>query len=43
MNHKIKLVIFGAGKIAEVVSDYFYRDSDYEIVAYSPPGGFEPR
>lgn len=30
-----KLVVFGAGKIADVLSDYFRRDSDYEIVAYT--------
>ncbi len=28
------LIIFGAGKIAEAVSYYFNRDSDFEIVAY---------
>ncbi len=31
---KKALVIFGAGKIADAVSDYFSRDSGYEIVAY---------
>ena len=30
-----KLLLFGAGKIADVLSDYFERDSDYEIVAYT--------
>ncbi|MEF8703839.1 MAG: acetyltransferase [Candidatus Accumulibacter sp. UW26] len=30
-----KLIVFGAGKIAEVISDYFVRDSDYEIAAYT--------
>jgi sugar O-acyltransferase (sialic acid O-acetyltransferase NeuD family) len=30
-----KLVVFGAGKIAHVLSDYFERDSDYEVVAYT--------
>ena len=31
---KNKLIIFGAGKIAEAVSYYFERDSDYVIEAY---------
>ena len=31
---KKDLIIFGAGKIAESVSYYFNRDSDYKIVAY---------
>lgn len=31
---KKKLLIFGAGKIAESVSYFFNRDSDYEIAAY---------
>ena len=32
---KKNLIIFGAGKIAEAVSYYFNRDSDYKIVAYT--------
>ncbi len=35
-----KLLLFGAGKIADVMSDYFLRDSDYEIVAYTCEAGF---
>ena len=31
---KKPLVIFGSGKIAEAVSYYFNRDSDYTIYAY---------
>ena len=31
---KKQLIIFGAGKIAEAVSYYFERDSEYTIVAY---------
>ena len=31
---KKQLIIFGAGKIAEAVSYYFNRDSDYKIKAY---------
>jgi sugar O-acyltransferase (sialic acid O-acetyltransferase NeuD family) len=31
---KKKLLIFGAGKIAEAVTYFFERDSDFEIVAY---------
>ncbi|WP_347175253.1 acetyltransferase [Polaribacter uvawellassae] len=31
---KKQLIIFGAGKIAEAVSYYFNRDSEYNIVAY---------
>ena len=30
-----KLVLFGTGKISDVLADYFERDSDYEIVAYT--------
>ncbi len=30
-----KLVLFGSGKISDVLADYFARDSDYEIVAYT--------
>lgn len=30
-----KLIIYGNGKIAEVLADYFRRDSDYEIVAFT--------
>jgi len=30
-----KLLVFGAGRIADVLSDYFVRDSDFEIVAYT--------
>jgi sugar O-acyltransferase (sialic acid O-acetyltransferase NeuD family) len=30
-----KLVLFGNGKIADVLGDYFQRDSDYEIAAYT--------
>lgn len=32
---KKSLIIFGAGKIAEAVSYYFKRDSEYNIVAYT--------
>jgi len=32
---KKKLVLFGNGKIADVLADYFIRDSAYEIVAYT--------
>lgn len=35
-----KLLVFGAGKIADVLSDYFNRDSDYEISAYTCEGVF---
>lgn len=31
---KKELIIFGSGKMAEAVSYYFERDSDYKIVAY---------
>ena len=31
---KKHLIVFGAGKIAEAVSYYFERDSDYNIAAY---------
>ena len=31
---KQPLIIFGAGKIAEAVSYYFKRDSNYAIEAY---------
>lgn len=30
-----KLVLFGSGKISDVLADYFQRDSDYEVVAYT--------
>lgn len=30
-----RLVIFGAGKIADVMSDYFSRDSDFQVVAHT--------
>jgi sugar O-acyltransferase (sialic acid O-acetyltransferase NeuD family) len=30
-----KLIVFGAGKIAEVLCDYIQRDSDYEVAAFS--------
>lgn len=29
-----KLIIFGKGQIAEIFSEYFEKDSDYEVVAY---------
>ncbi|PJA06099.1 MAG: hypothetical protein COX71_03320 [Flavobacteriales bacterium CG_4_10_14_0_2_um_filter_35_18] len=31
---KKELIIFGAGKIAEVITYFFERDSEYQIVAY---------
>ena len=30
-----KLVVFGTGKISDVLADYFQRDSNYEVVAYT--------
>jgi sugar O-acyltransferase (sialic acid O-acetyltransferase NeuD family) len=30
-----KLIVFGEGKIADVLVDYFRRDSEYEIVAFT--------
>lgn len=38
--NKKRLVMFGTGKIAEVLSDYIRRDSDYEIVAYTCDAAF---
>ncbi len=35
-----KLVIYGTGKIAAVLADYFHRDSDYELVAFTCEAGF---
>lgn len=32
---KKKLILFGNGKIAEVALDYFRRDSDHEVVAFT--------
>ena len=32
---KKELIIFGAGKMAEVITYFFERDSEYQIVAYS--------
>jgi sugar O-acyltransferase (sialic acid O-acetyltransferase NeuD family) len=32
---KKELVVFGAGKIAEAVSYFFDRDSEYQIIAYT--------
>lgn len=37
---KHPLIIVGAGKIAEAVSYYFNRDSNYEIVAYTVDDAF---
>ena len=34
MNHK-KIVIFGVGQIAEEVFNYFEKDSDYEVKAFT--------
>lgn len=31
---RLPLILFGAGKIAEAVTYFFERDSDYEVVAY---------
>jgi sugar O-acyltransferase (sialic acid O-acetyltransferase NeuD family) len=30
-----KLILYGNGKIADVLADYYWRDSEYEIVAYT--------
>lgn len=40
-----KLVIFGAGEIAEVAAFYFERDSDYEVAAFTVDNDYarEPR
>lgn len=35
MKREKQLVIFGAGKIAEVLYEYLRRDSDYEIAAFT--------
>lgn len=32
---KKKLIIFGAGKIAQLAHYYFYNDSDYEVVCFT--------
>lgn len=37
---KKKLVIFGAGDIAQLAHYYFSRDSDYEVVAFSVDAEF---
>lgn len=35
-----RLVIFGNGKIADVLADYFERDSGYEVVGYTCEADF---
>lgn len=40
MNRTKKLVIFGAGKIAAVLADYFRRDSDYKLAGFTCEASF---
>ena len=39
-NKRRGLVIFGAGKIAAVLADYFRRDSDYELAGFTCEASF---
>lgn len=35
MTKEKKLVVYGMGETAEIVADYFQRDSNYEVVAFT--------
>lgn len=35
-----RIIVFGAGKIAEILADYFRRDSEYEVAAFTCEADF---
>lgn len=35
MSKSKKLVVYGVGETAEMIADYFMRDSDYDVVAFT--------
>lgn len=43
MNKDKKLIIYGVGETAEMIADYFIRDSSYDVVAFTVDSEFKNR
>jgi FlaA1/EpsC-like NDP-sugar epimerase len=41
MSKNKQLVIYGVGETAEMIADYFMRDSDYEVVAFTVDAAYK--